>query len=217
MSLTSFYLPLRARAEAPRMILSVGKIPYVAKDIPLPEWTGIKKTGKISHFGQLPSLLLPTGRLISQSGSVCRYVAKIAKMYPEDPVAAAEADMVFELAQEMADINPVANYYHRSGAEWKDKHEQYFTRLPRRLEAAQKFLGANDFFGGKLPHYGDFGLFHICDITLLVQPDSLDSYPQLKAWMQRMHAIPGLKQYIASRPGPETPGWGIPGTFIMSK
>ena len=128
-SLTSFYLPLRARAEAPRIMLSVGNIPYVAKDVPFPEWTALKKTGKISHFGQLPSLLTSSGQLISQSGAVCRYIAKLTKLYPEDAEKAAEADMVFELAQEMAIINPVANYYQRDSAEWKAKHDGYFARL----------------------------------------------------------------------------------------
>ena len=216
MSLTSFYLPLRARAEAPRMMLTVGKIPYIAKDIPFPEWMGLKKSGKICHFGQLPSLLLPSGQLISQSGSICRYVAKLANLYPQDPALAADADMVFELAQEMAIINPVANYFQKDSSEWKEKHDGYFSRLPRRLEAAQKILGDRDYYGGKSPHYGDFGLFHIFDITLTVQPGSLDAYPKLKAWQERMHGIPGVQQYITSRPGPSTPGWGIPGTVIMS-
>ena len=85
------------------------------------------------------------------------------------------------------------------------------------MDAAQKILGDKYFFGGESPNYGDFGFFHICDITLVVQPSALDPYPQLLAWMQRIHEIPGVKKYISARPGPETSGWGIPGTVIMSK
>ena len=216
MSLTSYYLPLRARAEAPRMMLTVGKIHYMTKDIPFTEWALLKKTGTICHFGQLPSIKLPNGPIISQSGAICRYIAKLAGLYPQDPVAAAEADMVFELSQEMAIINPVANYYQMDSADWKENHDNYFARFPRRMIAAQKILGEKDFFGGVEPNYGDFGLFHICDITRIVQPKALDPYPHISAWCERMYAIPGVQQYVSSRPGPSTPGWGIPGTTIMS-
>jgi glutathione S-transferase len=216
MSLISYYLPLRARAEAPRMMLTVGKIPFLTKDIPFTEWAILKKTGTICHFGQLPSVKLPNGPIISQSGAVCRYIAKLAGLYPQDPVAAAEADMVFELAQEMAIINPVANYYQIDSADWKQNYDNFFARFPRRMIAAQKILGDKDFFGGVDPNYSDFGLFHICDITRIVQPKALDTFPQIIAWCERMNAIPGVRAYIASRPGPSTPGWGIPGTTIMS-
>jgi len=199
------------------MMLAYASIPHQCVDIPMKEWPAKKEAGDICHFGQLPSLKLADGTLISQSGSITRYVAKIAKLYPEDPVAAAEADMIFELSQEMGGINPILNYFPVGQPLWKDKYEEYFASLPRWMGAAEKLLGDKDFFGGPAPHYGDFGLFHICDNTLTVDPRSLDSYPAIIAWVDRMKAFPAIQKYMAERPGPSTPNWGIPGTLMMSK
>ena len=216
MSLISYYLPLRARAEAQRMILTYGEVPHECIDFSFEDWSSLKKSGEICHFGQLPSIKLSDGTVISQSGSIVRYVAKLANVYPKDEVAAAQADMIFELSQEMNLINPVMNYYKEDTPEWKEKHDSYFRSLPGWISSAQKILGEKDFFGGSEPHYGDFGLFHICEATITVQPGSLDPYPTILAWIKRMNALPGVERYKAKRPGPSTPGWGLPGTFIMS-
>ena len=51
------------------------------------------------------------GRRIPQSGAITRYVAKLAGVYPEDPVECAFSDSIFETAQELCTINPMINCY----------------------------------------------------------------------------------------------------------
>lgn len=118
MSLTLYYLPLRARAEVIRLILAYAKIDYVNVDIPFSEWHAHKQSLDICPFGQLPSLKLPSNKVIAQSGAITRYVAKIANIYPVDPEDAAEADMIHELAQEMNAINPILNWFEYNSPQW---------------------------------------------------------------------------------------------------
>jgi glutathione S-transferase len=78
MSITLNYLPLRARAEATRMILEHGKVPYDYVELSFGEWGEAKEKGEICNFGQLPSMKTVKGTVISQSGAIVRYCAKLA-------------------------------------------------------------------------------------------------------------------------------------------
>lgn len=83
MSITIYYLPLQAKGEIPRLILSYGKIPFENSVITFQEWGSTEKSSNEKHlFGQLPSAKLPSGKLLSQSGSISRYFAKLAHIYP---------------------------------------------------------------------------------------------------------------------------------------
>ena len=154
MPLTSYYLPLRARAEAHRMMLSYGNVPHEIVNVSFPEWGAMKASRELCPFGQLPSIKLENGTVIAQSGAITRYVAKLANLYPSDPALCAESDMVYELAQEMNLISPIVNFFDKDSEDFKLKSETYFASLPAWLEAAQKLLGSKDFFGGSSPQYG---------------------------------------------------------------
>jgi glutathione S-transferase len=65
------------------------------------------------------------------------------------------------------------------------------------------------------PHYGDFALFHIVDLTLLVEAGSLDATPSLKSWYNTMKSLPAVSAYLARRSGPSTEGFGVPGSYFM--
>merc|ERR1711908_87784 len=74
--LTLVYFTARAKAEAPRMLLEYGCIPY--EDVTVDEFWGNGPAAYQSEaaFGQLP-LLDVDGQQIVQSGSICRYCASL--------------------------------------------------------------------------------------------------------------------------------------------
>jgi hypothetical protein len=51
MSVVLTYLPIRARAEAIKMILEYGNVPYEYIEIPVTKWPQAKNDTQISHFG----------------------------------------------------------------------------------------------------------------------------------------------------------------------
>jgi glutathione S-transferase len=211
-----YYLPLRARAEPIKMILHFGKVKFEDIDVTFADWPAMKSANALCHFGALPSMITPSGAVIGQSGAIIRYAAKLASVSPADPEECAVADMLVELAQDMNGVNPVLNFFDPASDMFKAAKAAYFAALPARMEEVSKILGSKDFFGGKKPHYGDFTLFHVLFNTLTVDPSALEKFPTISAWCSKMRELPGLKEYLATRAGPKTPGYGKPGTLIMS-
>jgi glutathione S-transferase len=213
MTFTLYYLPFRARAEQIRMILSYGNVPYENVVITPSEWTELKASREICPFGQLPTIKLESGEIIAQSGAIVRFAAKLAGLYPADFVEAARADMVFELAQEMNVICPILNFWPMRSELWQKNHDAYYSNLPLFVEAARKILDTKPFFGGQNPCFADFSMFHIIDLTLVVQPSSLNAFPTILQWYTNMRGLPSLAKYLSERPGDSSVGFC--GSFIQ--
>lgn len=57
-------------------------------------------------LGQLPTLVLPNGKLYCQSMAIARYAGKKAGLYPSDPEQALAVDEILETIQELNDKLP---------------------------------------------------------------------------------------------------------------
>lgn len=211
---TLYYLPMRARAEPIRMILFVGNIAYNDVTISFTEWPKHKASLDICPQGQLPTLQLPSGEIIAQSGAILRYIAKIAGFYPADVLEAARADVVQELAQDMNAINALLNFWPTPGETYIQNKEAYFKNFQRYAAYAEKLLGENAYFGGSHPHFGDFSMFHIMDASLSVDSTCLDHSGKLQHWMNAMRNIPRLGAYLQQRQ--QVGDLGMCGSLIQS-
>lgn len=189
------YLPVRARAEAVLMILAYGNIPHEYNVISMANWK--EEKGK-QPFGQVPTLELPNGTVISQTAAITNYVSRLANIYPTDIEKAAKADMVYELSQEMSGINPILNMFEVGSEKYQNAYETYFSAFPARISAVQKILGDQQFFGGEQPSHADFGLFHVLDASLTVDPTCAASFPDILAWIERMKGLEQVKNYMVN-------------------
>ena len=203
--LSLIYFPVRARGEVARMILAYADIPYTDTDCQGYfgcDFGTAKATGMLT-FGQLP-LLAVGDTLVPQSGAIHRYLAALANtarpgFVPADPVQAALADALHETAQDLYRIMPIVNIFR--GEAWHKEKEEYFTKtLPSKLPALVKMLGAQKFFCGDAVTYADFAVYTILDLVRLVEPGVVSQHNNLAAWMARVEQLPGVKQYLESRP-----------------
>ena len=218
MSIITYYLPLRARAEITRLLLAYSGVQHENVSLSFADFMSAKSSGDdIVPFGQLPSMRLPSGTIIAESGAMARYVARLANLYPEDLEEIAKAEMLFELTQDMNAINPILNWFEYNSEAWQGAYDSYFSNFPVWVAAAQKLLGDKQYFGGDKPHFGDIAFLHICLNTLEVSPDALAQFPTVLDWVHRLKSTPSISEYLEGRPGPSTPGWGKPNSFIMSK
>jgi glutathione S-transferase len=181
------------------MMLYVGNIAYNDATISFSQWPEHKASLDICPLGQLPTLQLPSGEVIAQSGAITRFVAKLVALYPQDHVEAARADMIHEMAQDMNAINAILNFWPRHGEAFEQNKESYFRNLNRYAMYAERLLGEKYYFGGSQPHYGDFSLFHIFDISLAVDSSCLNAFGKLQRWVSAMQNIPRVKQYLQQR------------------
>ena len=213
---TIIYFNLRAVCEPIALVLNHGNIAYDEITFKLDDWAPKKDDPELSQFGQLPSIKLPNGKLISQSGAIIRYAAKLAKLYPEDPELALEADALYDMCKDLNGVNPLINFYEIDTDDFRKNKEVLFEKLPRFMRGAQRMLGSKDFFGGNQPFYSDFAFLHTCDCLVALEPTALDEYPGIKTWMRRMLALPSVLDYFKKRPQPSDPNFGRRNTLLKT-
>merc|ERR1711874_622239 len=203
-NISIIYFAIRARAECARMILAYGCIPYTDTDCQkhfAMSFAEAKKCGKLP-FGQLPLLSIEDKTLLAQSGAIDRYLASLVNtpgFVPTDPVKRAECDMIYETVEDMIRIMPIVNVW--TGEKWKQEKEEYFSKtLPGKLPSLVGLLGNKKYFCGNLVTYADFALYTIMDLIRLVEPNVIKKYSILVQWMARIESLPGVKDYLFSRP-----------------
>ena len=92
------------RAYAIRTCLKIGGIEFTDSFITFPELVAAKGTIGYSEdipLGSVPVITLPTGQVVTQSQAISRYAAKLANLYPTDPLQALFVD---ELVDVVGDI-----------------------------------------------------------------------------------------------------------------
>ena len=67
--------------------------------------------------------------------------------------------------------------------------------------------GFKKYFCGDEVTYADFAMFHIMDLVRMVEPNLISKNDNLVKWMNRVENLPGVKEYLQSRP--ESIGVGV--------
>jgi len=95
------YFDMAGRAEMIRLALHVGGIDFEDERVPRDQWPVVKPT---TPRGQVPTLTLDDGTVLTESGALLRYAGVIGcpRLYPEDPLAAARVDEVGDVINGMA-------------------------------------------------------------------------------------------------------------------
>jgi len=196
------YFNLRALAEPPQMMMHYAGVKYryeMAWNYYGKPWSEAKQE---VPFGQLPVLVVNDTVHIWQSGAIVRYLAKLAGFMPVDPVLAAQVDAVFEQTQELFDpLNPTVNV--KIGEDYLKFKSMFLTSFPGILKNFARQLELNEdgayFFGSK-PYYCDFSAYHHFSLVTILQQDILNDFPSILDFMAAVENLPGVKEYLASRP-----------------
>ena len=167
------YLGVRGLGEPLRLMARYTKYTFTEDiTIPGPEFRVMKMNDKAVHSRseQLPALHVrsetkTTPLVISQSGACMRYLAGVTGHMPVSLEQRARADAVFDTAQELFAVNPLANVF-PVGAERDAKEKDYFgMAFRRRLRFCERLLdeakdesgtSSTSFFGGHEPYYGTY-------------------------------------------------------------
>ena len=230
------YLPLRARAEALRMLLLHTKIPFANQIVSLDEWPALKPSVP-NH--QLPQLQLGEERMLPHTRDIALHIATLAGP-PVLPADAADAASALECWGELHTtslphiddpwseatpwdarvgvVNPLLNFvpeekalplvgkYLEGTRPWLETLDE---RVRRRPEGA--------FMGGATPHHGEFATFCVCDnICTLGGGTALSAAasPAVNAWFEAMRSLPAVSSYLRARPKAGSGAVGRPGSLI---
>jgi glutathione S-transferase len=195
------YFDIRGRAEVIRLILEDVGAPYRERRVAEREWAVVKPT---MPFGQMP--LYQEGELIiPQSHAIYRYLARKYGLYGQDERERVRCDIVEEV---FVDAQNVLGgfFWHAKFAELRSDFER--TRLPDLLGGLQRLLAENDggrgFWVGQSLTYVDFCAWHFLDYVRAFSEATLEQFPLLHAFKQRIEARPRMAVYLASPRRPRT-------------
>nr|UQQ66581.1 glutathione S-transferase sigma 4 [Conogethes punctiferalis] len=192
------YFQFNGYAEAIRYMLHYGKLDFEDIRYKREDWP-IKSVKDSLPFGQMPTYE-EDGRTINQSMAIARYVGNKIGLVPSDPWEQAVLDAavlnVYDFAKKLVDNlkdqDPEKKEENQKNID--ETVEYYLTRFERELKAG------NGHFGGKLS-WADFIIVGLVEtFNVYLGTDLHKNYPTIAALILKVNTLPGIKEYIASRP-----------------
>lgn len=173
-------------------VLQIANIPYQMDIIQNADFATAKEDKTRFPLAQVPTLTLPDGKVVTQSLAITRYVGKLAKLYPEDPL---EALFVDEIIDATGDVVTSAPQNPDSEVKKKLREEWAATKLVTFLTFFNsKVVPGQHLVGGKLT-LADFYLYKLLkDLRSgsydFVPTDSDAAFPELGNFFEFMKADP---------------------------
>lgn len=181
------YFCLQALGECARLMLEVTETPYDS----VMHFNGADMK-KYAPFGQLPLYRGEEleGLVLSQSGAICRHLARHLGLAGKGEREQALADSIFELHKDM--MGKKAGLH--------DPESGDAGKLRDFLLAAEQHAPASDsgFWVGAGLSVADVAMFHALRTFLDIKPGCLESYPKLIAFVEHFGARPAVKSYLDS-------------------
>ena len=185
-SLTLYYWGIRARGQIPVLVARYGDLPLEWNRAP--DWPGMKDQ---TVLGQLP-FLVDGDVKVSQSGAISRYLARKANLLGNTDADYAISQMLVEEQVDLFNIIGKAN-----SAENKEEAytKAFAEEFPAHLARVQSLLGESEFFTSQVT-VGTLAIFSVLNLALDLESSVLDQTPALKAFYERVAALPAIKAYL---------------------
>jgi len=192
--------PVRIAFAAAGVGIKEVKIPFTLGQVnPIPEDTKPKLP-----FGQVPILEYDNGKILSQSGTIGRFVARRLGFMGSNDEEAARIEEICDGLRDFWDAW-VAVFRNKDDQEKAAAAKKQATEVavPRYLGKFEKILQANggNFLVGSSLSYADLSLLHFVPYAVVVfEEDVLQNYPVLKKHVEKLASLPKIKEYLDSRP-----------------
>ena len=192
-----FYSPGTC-SMAPHIVAREAGIPVdlVKVDIPNKKTEDGGDFWQINPKGYVPALQLDDGRVLTEVGVICQYLADQAPASKLVPPFGA-----FERYEQMAALNFASAEVHKQiGALFNPKltpemKEVQLATIARRLDSLEKMLAGKDFITGDSFSAADAYLFTVLNWTNIHKID-LSKWPTIQAYMGRVGARPKVQETL---------------------
>jgi len=178
-----------------RLLLAQLGIPYETRDVDVVDRTDPRDfLDGLNPVRRAPTLVLDDGRPLAESNAILWYFGEGTRFVPEDRYDRAKALqwMFFEQYEHEPAI-AVARFlktYSGKPEWWEAQREQLTKRGYKALDALEQGLRGRDWLAGDSMTIADIALYaytHAADEGGF----SLDEYPAIRAWLDRVAAQPG--------------------------
>jgi glutathione S-transferase len=187
--------PVSGNCYKVRLLLAHLGIPYERRTMDVVDRSNRADVlGGLNPALRVPTLVLDDGRALAESGAILWYFGEGTPFVPNDPFERAQVLqwMFFEQYDHEPALAVVRFWLGYSG-----RPEAFAARLDERraagyraLDAMERHLGGREFLVAAAPTLADIALYaytHVADEGGF----DLDRYPAIRAWLERVAALPG--------------------------
>ncbi|XP_054003263.1 glutathione S-transferase-like [Hylaeus anthracinus] len=194
------YFPVKALAEPIRFILSYAGAEFEDVRFNRDDWPKIKPD---TPFGQVPTLEID-GKVVPQSTSICRYLARQNGLAGKDDWEALQIDVIVDTIHDVR-MKIGAYSYETNEVTKAEKLKVANEVVPfvlERLDAQVKKNGGY-FVGGALT-WADLTFVALLDyLNFMMKSDIIEKFDNLKQLRDKVLALPAIKAWVAKRPQSE--------------
>uniref|UniRef100_A0A914VTD2 glutathione transferase n=1 Tax=Plectus sambesii TaxID=2011161 RepID=A0A914VTD2_9BILA len=192
----------KTRPEFIRYMFHAANIPFDDFRITQEEWPKYKPK---MPMGQLPVLEIDGKRMLPQSISIGRYIAKKGHFYGATAYESALIDSICDLNNDVVlKVYPVMFAIFAQNDDLKEEEwNKVKDEVLKKYEFLEKTLKKNGtgWLVGKKITMADFFVAEFASrLTEHIDDTVLDDLPLLKKLVKTVHTLPGVKEYIADRP-----------------
>jgi len=203
--ITLHYFHGRGIGEPIRLLFTVGEIAFTDRRYTVDEFANLAAFKAQLPFGQMPALEVD-GVFFGQTDSLARLAARLAGLYPSDPIEAARSDMIVVYQAELSSALAKMSFDGVPGApgtkmvpqEERQKRIAAWleTTLPGALLRLEKLSQEGCMVGPQLS-WADICVFNRLNQLLDLNEDVLRSdFPKLQAVYDRVAALPQIQAWI---------------------
>ena len=203
--ITFHYFHGRGIGEPIRLLFTVGEIAFTDRRYTIDEFANMAAFKAQLPFGQMPALEVD-GVFLGQTDSIARLAARLAGLYPSDPIEAARSDMIVVHQAEMQSALAKMSFDGVPGApgtkmvpqEERQKRIATWleTTLPGALLRLEKLSQESCMVGSQLS-WADICVFNRLNQLFDIDADVLHAdFPKLQAVYERVAALPQIRAWI---------------------
>jgi glutathione S-transferase len=179
-----------------RLLLAHLGIPYERRELSVVDRSNRDEVlGELNPAQRVPTLILDDGRPLGESGAILWYFGEGTDFVPSDPYERAQVLqwMFFEQYDHEPAIAVVRFWLAYSGRpreEFAERLEERTTAGHRALAAMERHLEGGEFLVGTRLTLADIALYAYTHVAGEGGFD-LETYPAIRAWLERVAAAPG--------------------------
>lgn len=194
------YFDARGRAETIRFILAAAGAKYEDHRLKGESWPEIKPT---MPFGTVP-ILEVNGKVIPQSNTICRFLAKemglAGKNAFEQALVDGMADVITDIREKGIDV-----MFEKDDAAKEERMKNFKEKICAvTLANIDKLFTENEngegWLVGKAMSWADLHFYTSCDLAKRLDPDVLKDFPKLEALYQRVAEQEKIAEHLNNRP-----------------
>ncbi|XP_064594390.1 glutathione S-transferase 1-like [Liolophura sinensis] len=198
------YFNSRGRGEVIRLIFKVADEEFEDRRMTAEDWSSIKSE---TPFGQVPMLEVD-GKVLAQSNTICRYLAREFGLAGKDVFEQARVDMFVDLVEDL--LRPMVQILYEKDEIRKEEIKEKYAKetAPTILSQFEKHLAKNPsgFLVGDSLTWADLHFMNWLEKNWVggkLPVETWNRFPKIKEHNKMVASLPRVKEWLETRPKTE--------------